>query len=454
MYRNYREYLEYLEKQGKLVRVKKAVSPRFDVAAGIRKSCDTDGPGLLFENIKGHPGWRVAGGIYGSRQRIALAMGLPMDAHDMQITQRFLDIQDKRIKPKLVSTGPVKEVIIKGDDVDLYKLPICTYSEKDAAPYITSGLEIARDVREGFQNVSIARRRLVSKNMTGLLSSYRQHLGMMAHRAHDMGKGLPFATVLGPEPWMTIASQVKAPFGVDETEIAGALRGEPIEVVKCETIDVNVPANAEVVIEGTTIAGEWVDCGPFGEYPGNYITMMGSTQSKAYAVKVTAITMRKDPIFTAVLTGMPESEDSALARWSNAANAYRAASQVAEVKAVNVTAAGGGYHHFIVSIKKRTEGDARNVILAINGTRNWARLLIVVDDDIDVFNPFEVEWAVGTRMLPKDILIFPSISHGIYEPSPFDQVMGRVAIDATMPLKDRQWYEKIRVPGVEKVDYI
>ncbi len=455
MYQDFRGYLGYLEEQGKLLRVPRVVSPRFGIAAGIRKISDNDGPALLFENISGYPGWRVAGGVYATQKLIALALGLPVAAGEMQITRRYLEIQDKCIKPRLVATGPVKEIIIKGDDVDLSKLPICTHSEKDVGPYLTSGVEIARDVKDGFQNVSIHRRRQVSKNVTGLRASYRQHLGMMIERAHEMGQGLPVATVLGADPWLTIASQIKTPFGVDETEVAGALRGEPLEVVKAETIDVDVPAHAEVVIEGVTVPGELVDCGPFGEYPGNYITMLGEPRVKAWAVRVTAITMRKDAIYHAMLTGMPQTEDQALARWSLAANAYRAVSQVADVREINVTAAGGGYHHFIVSIKKHGEMDARSVIYAINGARNFARLIIVVDDDINVFNPADVEYAVATRMLPdKDIVIMPPVSRGLGEPSAFEKISARWSIDATMPLKDKEWYRKIRVPGVDDVDYV
>jgi 2,5-furandicarboxylate decarboxylase 1 len=183
--------------------------------------------------------------------------------------------------------------------------------------------------------------------------------------------------------------------------------------------------------------------------------MLGEPRVKAWAVKVTAITMRKDAIYHAMLTGMPQTEDQALARWALAANAYRAASQVADIKAVNVTAAGGGYHHFIVSIKKHGDMDARSVIYAINGSRNFSRLIIVVDDDIDVFNPADVEYAMGTRMLPdKDIVITPPVSRGLGESSAFERISARWSIDATMPLKDKEWYQKIRVPGVENVDYV
>lgn len=459
-FQDFRAYLDYLEKKGKLVRVKKEVDTRFDIAAGIRKTSDIDGPALLFENIKGHPGWRVAGGVYATQKLIALAIGLPMKASEEQIVQRYLQFDQKRVKPKLVSTGPVKEIIIKGNDVDLTKLPIPIYSEKDGGPFLTSGVEIAKHPETGEGNVSIHRRMLLGKDRTALLAQPMQHLGAMIVEAAKKGQPLPVATVMGVDPSLTIASQVKAPAGVDETEIAGAIRGAPLELVRCETIDLEVPANAEVVIEGVVLSGETAMDGPFGEFPGNYVSMTGCIGMESAVVKVTAITMRKDPIFHAMLTGMPMTENHWLKKWSLAASLRRAASEIADVKAVNVTAGGTAAYHVIVSIRKKMEIEPRNVFLNLLSARARPRLVIVVDDDIDVYNPVDVEWAVATRVRPdKDIIILPIQVPAHLEPSPrliapAPSVGAMWGIDATMSIKDREWYQKICVPGVAKVDYI
>jgi len=226
MFEDFRDFLDYLEKKGKLLRVKKEVDVKYDIAAGIRKISDTDGPALLFENIKGYLGWRVAGGSYATKELMALALETEPD--EDKILQRYLECDQKRIKPKLVSTGPVKETIIKGDDVDLAKLPIPTYCEKDSGPYIIGSADIVRDPVTKIQNVSIHRRMVFVKDKTTIAIPGGQHMGEIIRSCEEKGQGMEIATVLGAPPELTIASQLRPPLGVDETEIAGAFRGEPL----------------------------------------------------------------------------------------------------------------------------------------------------------------------------------------------------------------------------------
>src|SRR4030042_152309 len=161
MFKDFRDYLKYLESKGKLVKVKKQVDPRYEIAAGIRKSSDTDGPALLFENVKGVPNWRVAGGVYANQRLLSLALGAENDEDAM--VKRYLEVDQKRVKPKLVDSGPCKEIIIKGDDVDLTKLPIPTYCERETVPYLTAGVEFAKHPDTGAQNLAMVRRMFVSK---------------------------------------------------------------------------------------------------------------------------------------------------------------------------------------------------------------------------------------------------------------------------------------------------
>ncbi|MFQ5825903.1 MAG: UbiD family decarboxylase domain-containing protein, partial [Dehalococcoidia bacterium] len=146
--------------------MEREVDTRFEIAAGIRENSDRDGPALLFQNVRGFPGWKVAAGVYATQKLIALALGLPLEADEDAMVRRYLECEEGRVEPKLVSTGPVKEVIIRGEDVDLTKLPIPTYSALDAGPYLSAGVEIARDPETGIQNVSIHRRMILGKDKT------------------------------------------------------------------------------------------------------------------------------------------------------------------------------------------------------------------------------------------------------------------------------------------------
>lgn len=346
----------------------------------------------------------------------------------------------------------MKEVIIKGDDVDLTKLPVPIYSELDAGPYLTAGVEVGKHPGTGIQNVSMHRRLILDKNRTTILARVPQHLGMMITAAENEGKSLPIATVIGVEPAFTIASNSQAPEGIDETYIAGGFRGSPMELVKCETIDVEVPANAELVIEGVTIPHERAIDGPFGEFPGNYITMIGEPRTEAPVIRVTAITMRKEPIFQAMLTGMPVTENHVLKKWAHTAGFYQVISSIADIRAMNLTPGGTVQYHMVVAISKKNDLEPGNIINALLNARHGPTYVVVVDDDINVYDPADVEWALATRMWAnEDVVVIPALptAKGI---SKFTGV--KLGINATAPLKERRWYQKVNVPGVERVDYV
>src|SRR5713226_8242385 len=210
---------------------------------------------------------------------------------------------------------------------------------------------------------------VLGKDRLSLWAPPDHHLGRMILMAEEKKKGLEVATAIGVEPAIVVGSQAKVPFGIDEFYVAGGLRGAAVKLTKCETIDVEVPAFAEVVIEGVTIPGERVADGPYGEYPGCY-----SEAKQAPVLKVTAITMRKNPIWQTALTGMPVTENHTLIEYGNAAVVYR------EVKAINLTPGGTFRHHVVVSIKKRAENEGRNVILALLSMGIGLKQVIVVDE--------------------------------------------------------------------------
>ena len=448
MFEDLRGYLTYLEKQGQLLRVREEVDVKYEIAAGIRKTSDTEGPALLFDRIKAHPGWRVLGGLFATRKLIALGLGVSQD----QLLERYLNLEEKRIEPEMVSTGPVKEVCWTGDQIDLHKLPIVTHAEKDVGPYITIGVQIGKDPQTAVRNLSIHRMLLLGKNRLSLWAPPDHHLGRMILKAEEKKRGLEVATAIGVEPAIVIGSQAKVPYGIDEFYVAGGLRGAPVKLVRCETIDVEVPASSEIVIEGVTILGERVPDGPYGEYPGCY-----SEAKQAPVLKVTAITMRKNPIYQTALTGMPVTENHTLIEYANAAVIYREAKKIVpEVREVYVTPGGTFRHHVVVSIKKRHDDEARNLILALLALGIGLKQVIVVDDDIDARDPMQVEWALSTRMQPdQDVIIIPRIACSTLDPSvPSPRTTAAWGIDATVPVNDRERFEKVLIPGVDKIKYI
>lgn len=448
MFEDLRGYLAHLEERGQLLRVSEEVDPKFEIAAGIRKTSDICGPALLFERIKGFPGWRVLGGLFATRKLVALALGTPED----RLLEQYLTLEERRIAPDMVRSGPAKEICWKGDEVNLYRLPMVTHSEKDVGPYITIGVQIGKDPDTGVRNVSIHRMLLLDKDRLSLWAPADHHLGRMILKAEEKGRGLEVATAIGVDPAIIIGSQAKVPFGVDEFHVAGGLRGAPVKLTRCETIDVEVPATSEIVIEGVTIPGERVPDGPYGEYPGCY-----SEAKQAPVVKVTAITMRQNPIYQTALTGFPVTENHTLIEYANAAVVYREVKKIApEVKAVHMTPGGTFRHHVVVSMKKRHEEEARNVILGLLSLGIGLKQIIVVDEDIDVYDPLQVEWALSTRMQPdKDIVIIPRLACSTLDPSvPKPRTTAGWGIDATMPIGDNERFQKVKVPGVEKVKYL
>lgn len=448
MFEDLRGFLAHLESQGQLVRVKDEVNVKYEIAAGMRKTSDIEGPALLFENIKGYPGWRVLGGLFATRKLVALGLGVAQD----QMLERYLTLEDKRIPPELVSTGPVKEIKWTGSQIDLSKIPIVTHAGKDCGPYVTIGVQVGKDTDSGVRNLSIHRMLVLGKDRLSLWAPADHHLGRMVLKAEEKGRGLEVATAVGVDPAIVVASQSKVPYGIDEFHVAGGLRGAPVKLIKCETIDVEVPAFAEVVIEGVTVPGERVADGPYGEYPGCY-----SEAKQAPVVKVTAITMRHNPIWQTALTGMPVTENHTLIEYGNAAVVYREVKKIVpEVKAINLTPGGTFRHHVVVSIKKRAENEGRNVILGLLSLGIGLKQVIVVDDDIDPFDPMQVDWALATRMqADKDVIIISRIACSTLDPSvPEPRVTAGLGIDATAPMKDRWRFEKVEIPGVDKVKYI
>ena len=439
-------YKRQLEDRGDLLRVTDEVDWEYEAVAHTRATSDIEGPALLFENVRGSH-LPCLSGVFAAKRRVAWALGVS----ENDLFDHYRAREDERIPVTMVDDAPCQEIVLTGDDIDLYSLPILRHYELDGGRYITAALQVANDPETGIRNVSIHRMLLLGKNRLSVYAPPGRQLRTIIERHNERGAGAEIASVFAAEPATQIGSQARAPYGVDEFEIAGGIRGESVDLTMGHSIGVAVPATAELVIEGRIVPGEEVMDGPFGEYPGTY-----STAKPTPVLEVTAITMRRDAMYQNTLTGMPMTENHWMMQPAAAAMAYREAFKVApEVKAVNVTAGGSARHHVVVSIKKRHQHDARNTMLALLAAPLGAKQVIVVDEDIDVFDPVHVEWAVNTRVqADRDVVIIPNLYSPTLDPSaPDNRATAKMGIDATIPEGDRAMFLPPKILGETKVPF-
>jgi len=438
-FQDLREFLSLLEEKGELLRTKKALDVKFELSSYMRKTSDQHGPALLFENVKNHD-IPVLGSVFATRERALLAL----ETSPQTYVNKFQDALEKLVPPRLIASGPCKDVIYTGSEVDLTRLPIPIFSERDPAPFITLGLCVSRNLGTGKKNTSIYRLQLKGRNRLGIMA---QHLVRQLVEAETMGKGLPVAIAIGTDPVLPLATQWMAPYGTDEMELAGALRGEPVEVVKAETVDLEVPATAEIVIEGTVLPNVREEEGPFGEVSGYY-----TPANPKPVIEVSAITHRKNPIFQAALTGMPTTDNHILKQLPLEATFYwMLKKEFPGVTAVHFPAAGTVGMIAVIAMKQAFESEARNVIATMLGSRR-NKIIIIVDDDIDIYDMEKVLWAIATRtQADADVVIFPRLVATAMDPSVRKLRVGAgLGIDATR-LFGQPFPEIVKVPGADKV---
>jgi 2,5-furandicarboxylate decarboxylase 1 len=440
-YQDLRGFMRLLEAEGELRRVSRPVSTRFEIAAGIRGMGDRGGPALLFEDVVDHD-MPVVGGLFSTRRRALLALGV--DDHEAG-NRRFLEGLHRPIET-VTTTGPApcQEVVLTGDQVDLNALPLPVYSEKDGGAYVTVGLTISNDPVDGRRNASVYREMRVDGRRLAVMSHAFQGLGTQIARAAELGVPLDVAIANGVHPVLLYASQAKVPHGVDELGIAGGILGRPVETVRCRTVDLEVPADSEIVIEGRILPGERALEGPFGEFSGYY----GPAEHNP-VIEVTAITHRAGPVFLAGLTGVPTTDNHVLkvfAYESKLLENLRAA--FPEVTAVCFPDWGGVQYAAVVAMRQRYKGQARHLILTALGDAARVKWVIVVDDDVDVFDTEQVNWAIITRSQPaEDLVVIPRVAGGPLDPSaPEKEVISVWGLDATRPF-GVDYPEVVKVPG-------
>jgi 2,5-furandicarboxylate decarboxylase 1 len=417
---SFRPLLDDLRNAGELIEIDKPVDIRY-----IATLVDQSDKALLFKNVIGYD-MPVVSGITNSRERLAIAM----DCAFGEIEGKLRRGLDRPIEPQIVNAGPAREVVMQGDEVDLYKLPIPLFSVLDGGPMITAGVTIAKDPEHGF-NAGIYRFLVKERNLTGIDIVTPNNMRAFAERAYRQGKPLPISISIGTHPYELITSTYKAPVGVNELAISGGMRGEALRLTPCSTVDVPCIADAEIVLEAEILPTGWTK--PEGRF-GEFTRLMGGLHWNP-EVRVKAIAMRKNAVYYAL--HMP---------WENiwpSGPIYEAALRRVlheagvQVTGINVTPGGCCHWHAVIGIKPHP-GDGKNAILAALSVADMKHVT-VVDDDIDVFNATDVEWAVATRVqADRDVLVISGARSKPLDPSippspgkiPTTAKMG---IDATIP---------------------
>ena len=409
-----RQFLKVLEAAGELQRITTQVDPKHELGA-ICKVCNEkpNSPALLFENVKGSS-IPVVGQLLATDQRVALALGLkPENAFEETVRRTATPIATR-----LVPSGPCQEVVMKGSEVDITKLPLCTNNPRDGAPYITAGHVIIKDPEYG-KNLSIYRMMLISKNEVTIRFTPGHDGYDFIKNAEKRGqKTFEVAVCVGVPPAVYVASQFEPRIGVYELEIAGGLAGAPIDVVKCQTVDLEVPALAEIVLEGeVTIPAKTTKEGPFGEFCG--YTTQEVPNERVMTIK--AMTHRKNPIYHNIWLGKPPHEHLYVDALTYAVAAYQELKPAYPALKKAYAPPWGVSIVLVLQLEKRLmrAGIVDNILAASLYTRSgkWKHV-IVVDEDIVLENPNEVLWALTTRFQPAtDMYVIPRGITSTLEPS-------------------------------------
>lgn len=441
-----RSHLDKLIRNKELQQIKKQVSCDFELGALL---CKTQGAKpMLFENIKDYS-MPAIGGICGDRDQIGMFLGV--DKKDLLPT--ILKAMSNPIPTTMCQNAPCQEkVITKG--IDLQKLmPITKFHEKDSGYFITAGVVVVKDPDSGRVYTSIRRLQFQGGNKLSVLIESPGLMDMYKDKEKE-GQPLEIAILLGVHPVITLTSQLNTQlYGLDKLEVAGALMGEPIEMVKCKTIDLEVPSQTEIVLEGKILPHKRLPEGPFGELAGYY----GPESNQPYA-EITAVTHRDSPLYQVIFPSSNEHKlPNAIMRELTLFLHVRHI--VPSVTRVHVPVSTGGRFHAIIAIDKKFEGEGKTAIMAALAANKDYKHVVVVDDDVDIFNSEDVEWAIATRVQADlDVVIIPpSRGCGLEPSNNIRGVSGKLGIDATYPLSHKEFFERTKIPGFDKIrveDYI
>jgi UbiD family decarboxylase len=444
-----REYMDALEEAGLLKHVTAPVDLKWEIGSIAAKSLEEGGPALVFENIKGYEGMPLVVNLVSNNEQLGLAFGT--EAEEAKIYERLVRGMQNRIPSRIVQTGPVKEEILRGDDVDLYKFPTPWWHEHDGGQYIatTAGL-ITRNPENGMLNMGSYRAMIKDKNTVswsgGTRSRNNPSGGDHILMNEEQGKETPIAIVLGMDPYLSLATGSPVPAdeeGQTEYEAAGAWRGKATELVKCETNDLLVPANAEIVLEGVAVPNERTTEGPHGESTGFY-----GENKAAFVIKINCITHRRNPVSYGLICQLIEDYPRQLFRSGSFLTRLRNETGMANIREAYFPEV-GRMGMMIVSADIKDKDDPKRIMDAVWSLDRW-RWVIVVDDDCDVRNWNDVMWRVVSAADPdKDQVLFgfqhPPREAPRTDEDDYDPPRRGMGIDATMKFKDAHFPRVNRV---------
>lgn len=479
-YNDLRDFLTLLEQQGELKRITLPVDPHLEITEIADRTLRAGGPALLFENPKGYS-MPVLCNLFGTPKRVAMGMGqedvsalrevgkLLAFLKEPEPPKGFRDLFDKLPQFKQVLNMPTKRLrgapcqqkIVSGDDVDLNRIPIMTCWPEDAAPLITWGLTVTRGPHKERQNLGIYRQQLIGKNK--LIMRWLSHRGgaldYQEFRKLNPDTPYPVAVVLGCDPATILGAVTPVPDTLSEYQFAGLLRGSRTELVKCIGSDLQVPARAEIVLEGVIHPNETALEGPYGDHTGYY-----NEQDHFPVFTVERITMRENPIYHSTYTGKPPDEPAVLGVALNEVFVPLLQKQFPEITDFYLPPEGCSYRMAVVSMKKQYAGHAKRVMMGCWSFLRqfmYTKFIIVVDDDVDVRDWKEVIWAVTTRMDPvRDTVLMENTPIDYLDfASPVSGLGGKMGLDATNKWPgetNREWGRVIKKdPAVTaKIDEI
>ena len=466
MFEDLRKYIEWLESSGKLHKVNKKVSSDCEITEIVTRMIDKNGPTLLFENVDNNT-IPVAANLFGSEEKVCDALGVD-DLEDLYSkSENLISLVDKensslkekidsafsllniaKILPKSVKKAACQEKILNPEDFSLNDLPAIKSWPLDAGKYLTSAMVISKNPVTGKRNVGIYRIQIIDG--TSAIVHWQSYKGGSQNElnAKELGiNKIPVALVLGCDPISMWSASAPLPPDVDEFILSGFIRSKPVKLVKCKSIPIEVPANSEIILEGEVDLNDYRIEGPFGDHTGYY-----SPQAEYPTFKLKKITMKKNPIFPVITVGKPVKEDYFLGKASERLMLPALKKISSEIIDINMPAEGIFHNFIIVAIKKKYPGQAKKVMHTIWGTGLLAltKIIIVVDDKVNVHDLSEVSWRIGVNIDPgRDVLLSEGPSDDLDHASEFYRYGGKMGIDATEKIKSeprsREWPKEIEM---------
>ena len=456
-----RSFLAQLEAHGEMIRFTKQVSPERNMSAIEWKTYADLGKSSLFTDIEGHPGWTACSQIVADRRKWAMAFGVAEAELLQTIAARIKQpIAATRID---ASSAPVKALRLFGADANLEELPTMRVSERDGGRFIASGIAFMRDPETGIGNISLHRMHIMGRDKTGFIMVPR-HARRIYDKYSALGRPTPVAMAIGVHPAIFFASAFTTSYGLDELTLAGGLLRESVRTVKCETIDVDVPAEAEIILEGELVPGGHLEPeGPFGEVTGTY-----ADRGQSHIFKLKAITRRRDAIFYALHCGFPPTDTQSttglgieVATLEHLKN-VDGGLEILDLRCLTVS----GLMALVIKLRPRVEGQAKIALMAaLSGPYQHPKLAIAVDEDIDASDLRQVMWSLTTRVhAERDVVMIPysrvfaldNVSPVVAGVEAFQRVGTKWMIDATKPAitmpKERERFAKAMPPNFDAVD--